>query len=480
MHKQAVANKKINRHLRQKEQLVFFWDLYAICHDSLYGLMPYRKLLWDCLEALDLKPGMKLLNLGCGTGAFERFVNEKGIKDVSIEALESSPSRLRIAQKKYKNGYANYRLIKNIGNDLPYQENIFDAAISINVIPFLSRPSYMLEELRRVVKPEGNIVITKPKIFFKKLPIIFDHIDRFRNIKGITKKADIFSDTVKASSLLILNPILTSFATKNINKTNQLSEKDLIEFSRKHNFKNTEFSPTHASQGMVFKVNNKKEEVVYPIKFKIAQNNKDLEEIHKLRFNVYCYEKDYLEPEIDSLGIEKDEYDPYSTHFMAIDASNKLIGTSRLIVSPNNKLPAINNFAINNLLYSKKIAEKSRLIIKSNGRNARHKIALGLYKISVNYAFLIGYTKWLAILESQLFRFYRNILGFPFISVGEEKDFFGAKTGPYLLDLNDMMQNLQLVNNPLYEFFREMPKQYYFEKDLNNLLIRRIYERPSV
>src|SRR3990172_3144411 len=67
-----------------------FWTVYASCYDSIYHLMPYRQLLWDCLQALDLGPGMKLLDAGCGTGNFEKFMLEKGMTDVEVEAVDLS------------------------------------------------------------------------------------------------------------------------------------------------------------------------------------------------------------------------------------------------------------------------------------------------------------------------------------------------------------------------------------------------------
>ncbi len=63
-----------------------FWNIYAKFYDSIYYLMPYRQLLWDCFEALDLKPGMRLLDAGCGSGNFALIVPEKGITDVTVEA----------------------------------------------------------------------------------------------------------------------------------------------------------------------------------------------------------------------------------------------------------------------------------------------------------------------------------------------------------------------------------------------------------
>ena len=77
-----------------------FWDLYSRVYDSVYQLMPYRKLLWDTYQALDLRPGMRVLDAGCGTGNFEHFVHQKNPPSVCIDAIDFSASMLSIAGRK--------------------------------------------------------------------------------------------------------------------------------------------------------------------------------------------------------------------------------------------------------------------------------------------------------------------------------------------------------------------------------------------
>ena len=54
------------------------------------SLMPYRKLLWDAFEALELEPGMRVLDAGCGTGNLEHFISDKNHPRVTIDAVDFS------------------------------------------------------------------------------------------------------------------------------------------------------------------------------------------------------------------------------------------------------------------------------------------------------------------------------------------------------------------------------------------------------
>ena len=74
-----------------------FWNTYSTYYDSLYRLMPYRKLLWDAFEALELEPGLRVLDAGCGTGNLEHFIAQKGDPSVRIDAIDFASAMLERA-----------------------------------------------------------------------------------------------------------------------------------------------------------------------------------------------------------------------------------------------------------------------------------------------------------------------------------------------------------------------------------------------
>ena len=166
-----------------------FWDLYSKYYDSVYHLMPYRKLLWDVYEALDLKPGMNVLDAGCGTGNFECFISEKDAPSIEVQALDFSPAMLAVARDKccsldwmhFSQGDLNARL--------PFPDASFDCIVSINVMYTLPDPDRTMRELMRVLKPEGRLVLTGPAPGYRWAPLVVDHFSRVGNIWGAKRKA---------------------------------------------------------------------------------------------------------------------------------------------------------------------------------------------------------------------------------------------------------------------------------------------------
>ena len=165
-----------------------FWDLYSRVYDSVYRLMPYRKLLWDTYQALDLEPGMRVLDAGCGTGNFEHFVHQKNPPSVCIDAIDFSAAMLAVASKKNADlGNVEFSC-GDLSGPLPYPDASFDRVLSINVLYALPDPDSTMRELLRVLKPGGVIVVTSPAPEFAVAALVLDHFRRVKNIWGAWRR----------------------------------------------------------------------------------------------------------------------------------------------------------------------------------------------------------------------------------------------------------------------------------------------------
>lgn len=150
-----------------------FWSFYSYCYDAICSLVPYQDMMKDIVAAMQLNPGMKILDAGCGTGNLEREIFSQGVP-VKITALDFSDSMLLRAQKKNLHGVKFLKL--DLGKKLPFDDCEFDIVVSNNVIYALSNAQPTLAEFRRVTKPDGKILISDPKPSFKNSKIMEAHL----------------------------------------------------------------------------------------------------------------------------------------------------------------------------------------------------------------------------------------------------------------------------------------------------------------
>jgi len=129
---------------------------YARIYDTVFGpvLQPGRKAV---LDALNLKPGERVLEVGVGTGLslqlYPRDVRITGI-DVSREMLDKA--RARVARRKLENVEG---LLEMDAERMDFPDASFDKVVAMYVVSVVERPAKLLEELHRVCKPDGEIFI---------------------------------------------------------------------------------------------------------------------------------------------------------------------------------------------------------------------------------------------------------------------------------------------------------------------------------
>jgi ubiquinone/menaquinone biosynthesis C-methylase UbiE len=111
---------------------------------------------WQCaLDLMDLTPGMHVLDAGCGTGRLAKVMAEKGCR---VTGVDQSPGMLAEARKRLAE-QAEVTLIEGDLEVLPFDANHFDLVVSMATFAFLEEPEAVLDELFRVVKPGGRVVV---------------------------------------------------------------------------------------------------------------------------------------------------------------------------------------------------------------------------------------------------------------------------------------------------------------------------------
>jgi len=97
----------------------------------------------------------RVLELGCGTGTHTRVIAETAAEvvatDLSEPMVEAAQGRLA--------SLPHVRVERQDATNLTYPDGWFDAVVMVNLLHIVPDPDAILTESRRVVKPDGQIVI---------------------------------------------------------------------------------------------------------------------------------------------------------------------------------------------------------------------------------------------------------------------------------------------------------------------------------
>jgi len=68
-----------------------FWTAFAGCFDVVAELLPYEQMLADAADLLAVGPGMKVLDVGCGTGNLVRRLAQDSRRPRSRASIRRPP-----------------------------------------------------------------------------------------------------------------------------------------------------------------------------------------------------------------------------------------------------------------------------------------------------------------------------------------------------------------------------------------------------
>ena len=129
---------------------------------------PAGKIRWSRRAKMlsnHLKPGMTVLELGCGTGYLTRELVCSG---ADIVAIDVSPELLEIAKANCSASNVQYQVQNAYA--LSYSEGIFDSVVGSSVLHHLEIEK-ALRDVYRVLKPGGTIYFTEPNMLNPQIAI---------------------------------------------------------------------------------------------------------------------------------------------------------------------------------------------------------------------------------------------------------------------------------------------------------------------
>jgi N-acyl amino acid synthase of PEP-CTERM/exosortase system len=209
-----------------------------------------------------------------------------------------------------------------------------------------------------------------------------------------------------------------------------------------------------------------------------------LAQSYRLRYEVYCLERQFLPAERYPTGLESDEFDTHAIHVGAFDAFGALAGTSRAVKVSASGLPLFDHctpFPHETEFHrtNPRLLEVGRLVVGQGYRRRRHDVESGAGNASKpdrttdsrqgerrcvgEDAFMtvlealyqatgrIGATHWVTAMEEPL---RRQLVeqGFPFRAFGPETEYYG-RVVPYQMSLHELDRAIRSGRFPELELF---------------------------
>jgi SAM-dependent methyltransferase len=112
-----------------------------------------RRVLEGVIEQLDLPPDARILDAGCGSGRNMVELARHGV----VTGIELAGTSVAVARAR---GVG--EVIAGSVEELPFPADAFDFAVTLDVIEHIEHDHRPLSELRRVIRPGGQLLVTVP------------------------------------------------------------------------------------------------------------------------------------------------------------------------------------------------------------------------------------------------------------------------------------------------------------------------------
>ena len=164
-----MSNRIKKRHSRSDPHMSkFSFRIISLMHDN--PLLPYFRNPQRLLKAAGLKPGQKVLEVGCGPGFFTipaaKIVGNEGV----VYAVDVHPLAIeRVKEKIEKEGIKNIKPILTNASNTGLPDQSIDLAFIFGLRYIAGGLGNVIAEIHRILKPGGVLSFEKTRGSEKKL-----------------------------------------------------------------------------------------------------------------------------------------------------------------------------------------------------------------------------------------------------------------------------------------------------------------------
>ena len=138
-----VVRKYYNKHFKEGGERIYYEKIKN-----------YKKLL----DYLDAEKGKNLIDIGCGVGVLLKNARDRGL---NVFGLDFSIEALKIAKK-----FTDADVILGDAENLPVRDSSFDYVTCIGSLEHFSDMRKALQEMKRILKKDGKLLIIVPNSDF--------------------------------------------------------------------------------------------------------------------------------------------------------------------------------------------------------------------------------------------------------------------------------------------------------------------------
>jgi ubiquinone/menaquinone biosynthesis C-methylase UbiE len=162
-----------------------------------------------------LRPGFRVLDLGCGTGTLA-VMAKRAEPGASIFAVDGDPAAIDLARRKILRKGVEVRLHLALAQQLPYPDRFFDRILSTLVLHHLSHDGKLaaLREVARVLAPAGELHLAdfgRPANWLARAG--FSLVRKFEGMENTEDNARGLLEELMAGAGLAVTRETASFAT---------------------------------------------------------------------------------------------------------------------------------------------------------------------------------------------------------------------------------------------------------------------------
>lgn len=130
--------------------------------DVMHGLEFFKAYKTESFDFMEIKPGMHVADVGCGSGEDVRRLVDRVGNAGSVTGFDISAAMIAEAKRRHAGLAPRVRFVKASAESLGAPDDAFDALRTDRVYVHLTDPMAALREARRVVRRGGKVVVCEP------------------------------------------------------------------------------------------------------------------------------------------------------------------------------------------------------------------------------------------------------------------------------------------------------------------------------